>query len=265
MKILFQTRFSFFGKSGWRSEASRDPGKLFDPERLDARFAMFERFTLASLAAQEDDGFMHMVLASSEMPMEHRKRLRELLGDMLGSRARMILRPYSSAGHKFRRYTRKMFEDTPVTQVVLDDDDALSCDFTAQLRHHARHAAQTSFEARRGVFLTFPHGLSMVVKGTTPTRFIPRNVPFTNLGLAVVGPADMARNPYLTSHRRIGERHPHLVLGDSRPFYLRTVHDSNDSRAMVGEGVLEGPALARALERFPFLPKTAKVAQWKVA
>ncbi|MBK0327338.1 hypothetical protein I5535_08520 [Rhodobacteraceae bacterium F11138] len=52
LQAVFQMRYSFFGKSGWRSGTSRDKDRLLDPDRLQKRFHYFENMALPSLAAQ---------------------------------------------------------------------------------------------------------------------------------------------------------------------------------------------------------------------
>ena len=255
MKVIYQTRFSFYGQSGWRSDASRDPGKLFDPDRLEARFALFERYTLASLAAQGNGDFAHVILSSEQMPAPFRHRLHRLTHDMLGGRAQVIFRPYMKAGHAFRAHIREVWgSERDVVQVVLDDDDALAGDFNAVLRYHAGCIVNNPHRHDKATFVSFPRGLSLELDAAgLPLWLRPRNVAFTNLGLALVGPPGFMRHPYLTSHRKIGERHGHMVIGDKRPYYLRAVHASNDSRAQQDRRHLEGRELAQALSYFPFL------------
>ncbi len=255
MKIIYQTRFSYFGKSGWRAEASRDPGKLFDPARLDARLAMFERYTLASLAAQSDRDFQHVVLSSSLMPERYKLLLRGLVRRALGPSARVLFRPQGSAGHQFRRYLRASHApEEQVVQVVLDDDDALSADFTAILRHQAQCVLDDPYNEDEAVFLSFPRGLSLGLNAAgLPEWLAPRNVAYTNLGLALVAPAGYRKNPFMTSHRRIGERQASRVIGAKRPFYLRAVHGHNDSRAITSDERLALSAVPELLQHFPFM------------
>ena len=67
-KILICTRFSFFGRSGWKSEFSADPEMLFEQGRLEQRFWLFENITLPSLVSQTDKDFHYFVLSSCLMP-----------------------------------------------------------------------------------------------------------------------------------------------------------------------------------------------------
>ena len=267
MKIIFQTRFSFFGVSGWRSPASRDPARLFDPDRLERRLAMFARYTLPSLAAQSDADFEHLVLSSSLMPDIYKERLDGVVRHALGDRGRVIYRPKRHAGHMFRRYVRNTYGDQRhVVQVVLDDDDALSCDFVAHLRYHAQCVIDDPLHTDEATFLSFPRGLSLGLDSDgLPAWLAPRNVPFTNLGLALVSAPDYRKNPYMTAHRRIGERQSNRVIGSMRPFYLRAIHEHNDSRALVSEELGGDEAFAAAERHFPFLRPLREEARRKAA
>ncbi len=254
MRIVFETRFSFFGKSGWRSEASRDPGMLFDLDRLKDRLAMFERFTLASLAVQSDPEFDHVILSSDDMPEPVKKQLTDMSGDILGDRAKVIFRPYMSAGHAIRDYVRKVYKGhSHVAQVVLDDDDAVSFDYVMALKYQANSVICNPLNTDKATFISFPRGLSMGLKDGLPIWLAPRNVPFTNLGLALVARPGFRKNPFMTSHRKIGQRQANLVVGAHRPFYLRAVHDHNDSRAIASDERLTLEETTESLAFFPFL------------
>ncbi len=255
MKIIYQTRFSYFGKSGWRAPASRDPNKLFDPGRLNARLAMFERYTLASLAAQTDADFEHVILSSTLMPERYKALLRGLARRTLGERARVLFRRPGSAGLMFRRHLRASHDSgEQVAQVVLDDDDALSADFTAALRHYAQAVLGDPFNEDEAVFLSFPSGYSLGLdEAGLPRWLAPRNVPYTNLGLALIAPADYRKNAFMTSHRKIGQRHASRLIGARRPWYLRAVHGHNDSRAIASDERLPLQDSPELLRHFPFM------------
>jgi len=256
MKIIYETRFSFLGQSGWQSRVAGDAGLLFAPERLERRFALFERVTLPSLAAQTDPEFEVMVLASAAMPAHWQARLRTLLHDVLGeARTHPIFARPGFTGRIFRRHIlRRHGGEARVAQVVLDDDDALAADFTALCRAEAVHMAAQPPEDTDYGFISFPRGLSLIFEGSEATGLAPRNVAFTNLGLTLVAPPGHRKTPFGTAHRKIGARHPARVVHARRPFYLRAVHDTNDSRAHLEETRLSAEETRRVTAHFPFLP-----------
>lgn len=256
MDVIYETRFSFFGLSGWKSAAAADPALLFDPTRLDERLRYFETITLPSLMDQTDGDFTLLLLSSTLMPPAYQARLRELTKDTLGDqRAEVMFRPEGSAGKYLRTAVRRGFGERIVAQVVLDDDDALARDFTAEVRRHARIGFDASTERPQDehLFLSFPHGFTLGVDGGAPAWLERRYVPYTNLGLTLVAPATTRRNPFLASHLKIGLRHPSLMITRNRPYYLRSVHGHNDSRANRQAYGLKSGDIDIARAYFPFL------------
>ena len=75
--LVVVTRFSYLGRSGWKSDASRDAALLFEPERLRLRLELFRSITLPSLAAQTDRSFSHVILTSNQMPAWAMNELKE--------------------------------------------------------------------------------------------------------------------------------------------------------------------------------------------
>ncbi|WP_171060482.1 glycosyltransferase [Poseidonocella sp. HB161398] len=255
MEIVYQTRFSYLGFSGWRGPEAGDAAALYDDARLAQRFALFERITLPGLLAQEDGDFCHVVLGGAAMPRRWKARLRALCLDTLGdARARVLFARPGRALRPFRRHVRRSFPPgAALCQVVLDDDDALAAGFTGLLRDRARAEAE-ALAPEGHLFLSFPEGLTLdLAPGRVPALYS-RRVPYTNLGLALLARPGADVHPYGTAHRRIGERHPARLVETGAPLYLRSVHGGNDSRARFGGTPLDGPALAAALARFPFLP-----------
>lgn len=254
MKIIYETRFSFFGQSGWKSTHSADPDLLFAEDRLANRFEFFEKITLESLKGQTDPDYQHFVLSSSLMPEAWRKRLRELCFDVLGKeRARVMFRPEGSAGHLMKKAVADTFGREKVVQVVLDDDDAVSHDFNQILRAYATLADSDPVNTRPYCFVSFPRGHTLGIEDGKMSWLSPRYVPYTNLGLALVGPGTTKRNPFLTSHKKVGERHPSLMVTHQRPFYLRAVHGLNDSNAHISEDFLSPDQIREVFVHFPWL------------
>ena len=254
MEVVFQTRFSFYGQSGWKSPAAADPARLVAPDRREARLRLFEAITLPSLAAQTDPAFGHLVLSSTLMPDAYQTRLRELVQDTLGAgRARVLFQPEGSAGANFRKAVAQAHGDAICAQVVLDDDDAVARDYVEVLRGYAAAALADRRREEDYVFLSFPRGYTLMIDDGAPVALEHRYVPYTNLGLALVAPGSHRRNPFMTSHRRIGQRHPSLMVTGRRPYYLRALHGHNDSNAHRQEKALTAADVARAFDHFPFL------------
>ncbi|KIC48452.1 glycosyltransferase [Tateyamaria sp. ANG-S1] len=254
MQIIFQMRYSYFGKSGWRSRASRDPERLFGEERLQKRSYFFEKIALASLAAQQDEDFKLILLSSAGLPDKQKTYLNEMCKDVLGdSRAHVIFRAPQRAGNCFRAYQHQVLNTEDYTaQIVLDDDDAVSSDFVDVMRREAM-ALQGLFQSDdEYCYVSQAQGLSVVFEDGE-CRLLHRTVPFNTQGLMLVARTLTRRNPFFTAHKRIPQRHPARVLYGQTPYYIRAVHDTNDSRSMFGEDVLEPQEIGDLSGRFPLL------------
>ena len=254
MQVLFQTRFSFFGKSGWQSAASKKPEELFENSRLEQRLHYFEHIAVASLRSQDDKDFKLAVLSSDLMPKPFQRRLSAMCYDVLGRhRVDVMFRGPGSAGAIFRRFVARRASDSAnVAQVVLDDDDAVSSNFVGMCRAEAISALRLSTNAERYCFLSFPQGATMVLERGT-AQFFNRDVAMTNLGLTLVAASSTRRNPYMTAHKKLTRRHPVRLLYGSGPAYIRTVHGQNDSRAMIKGDALNAREMDQLYSRFPFL------------
>ncbi len=267
MQIIVQTRFSFLGQSGWRSAVSRDETKLFAPQRLDGRFALFERITLPSLQHQTDDDFKLIVLTSAKMPQAYQRKLTELTNDMLGSQKVVV--KFARPGYASRKMMMETAKLAPgqawVAQVVLDDDDALAKSYVANLRNEISERQRFPAAVDDYAFFSFPFGLSMFI-AEEKIAFARRVVPYTNLGLALLAKPGSKKSVFAVSHRKIGERHPSFLVETTTPQYVRTVHGTNDSRAIVGDEVISRASAAGMIaEGFPHLagldPRTLSVGQ----
>lgn len=255
MQIIFQTRFSFIGNSGWQSEASSKPSILFEPKRLEKRFEYFEKITLQSLKDQSERDFSMVILSAHRLPDAYKTRLSDLCNDMLGEeRCKIIFNGWGVAGRVFRRHVHNHFSnkpDTPIAQVVLDDDDAVSNDFVEVCRVESCNAASRPLPAENPWYISFPRGYSMLLDDEKP-RLKLQLTPYVNLGLTQVSPAGSGRNPYLISHKRIGLRRPTRLIDDQKPYYLRAVHSYNDSKVNK-DFEHEDVGVQSVVDRFPLL------------
>jgi hypothetical protein len=254
VQVLIETRFSYAGTSGWQSPASQDSALLFEPDRLERRFKYFETITLPSLAAQTDQEFQHLILSSKMMPERYKMRLLELVLEWLGpGRGKVIFRGPGYAGPLIRRWvTRNFPADQIVAQVVLDDDDALCREFVAMVKGEAEAAVRLNREERCEVYLSYPRGLSFDVRAQ-PAILIERYIEYTNLGLTLVARADTKKNPFSLSHKKVARRHAARLVSTLNPVYLRSVHGTNDSKALINGDVLGPEGIAATLVEYPYL------------
>lgn len=263
MHMIYEMRYSYFGRSGWRSAASTDKEKLFDEARLDTRHYFLEKIALRSLADQTDPDFGLIVLSAEDLPDRHKSRLQQVCGDLLGDRAHVIFRAPDSAGTCFNRYRKEAFSSEPWTaQIVLDDDDAVSADFTARLRAEAQAAKQLRAPGEDYCFLSHARGISAVFRnGQVSLRH--RINAATNLGLACVAPTASRRQPFGIAHKKILERRPVRVIYSRAPAYIRAVHDTNDSRAQYSDDIVQADEMPKMHAAFPLLQDL--IAKWPLA
>jgi hypothetical protein len=235
--LVIVTRFSFLGKSGWKSDASRDAALLFDPERLRLRIELFRAITLPSLVAQTVGDFTHLVLTSATLPRWAMAELNEACATAYGPGGRFVIlarRPAMSAIH-LRRYLQSVAgPDALVAQAVLDDDDGLAVDFVAELRKELARLDAAGRDTGPGhpVFVSFPEGYGFEVglgpAGQPTTAIYAHRYPFINCGLTLVGRPGEA-NVLGIQHRKTPLLHDPVQVGGKRMF-LRSVHGMNDSR-----------------------------------
>lgn len=255
MRVIFETRFSFQGKSGWRSLASRDAALLFDPDRLEKRFTLYENITLPSLANQTDNDFNLVVLASARMPDKFRTRLQAVTEARLGPGRCFIkfARP-GYAGKKMGAIISSRYKDeSRIAEVVLDDDDAISNTFVSDLKTAVAQNSDRLDQDPGYCFFSFPSGVSLSASDGR-IRLTRRHVPFTNLGLTLVSKPGTRPSVFSVAHLRIGDRHPHVVIESGAIDYVRTLHGQNDSRAFGGNMSLTAQEIETQVHaRFPQL------------
>ena len=255
LQMVFQTRFSFFGSSGWRSPANKNKDILFDPERLSKRLYLFEKITLRCLKDQTDEDFKLLVLTSRDLPDVASRQLTEACHDIIGAERTFISRRKPDrAGKWMRRCMRNHLNFAEHSaQIVLDDDDAVSVDFVEHCRAEAQYTVSRFTETRTYSYLSFANGVSAVFNTKGSLDLMPREVAFNNQGLTLVAPTMTWENPYLIAHKRITRSHPVRVIYDRRPYFLRSVHDTNDSRAMHGDTPCDAEAADKLMTWFPLL------------
>ncbi|MFE3837253.1 glycosyltransferase [Pseudogemmobacter sonorensis] len=280
--ILFVTRFSFVGLSGWQSDASRDAEKLFARERLLQRLELFSTIALPSLAAQTDRDFHHLILTSDQLPAWAMEELTDSCVMCYGDSRQFTIRaePPGTTRRALRHYMQRVYRDPVVVQVVLDDDDGLACDYVADLRRQIATLAappQPPEEAARaGValpyFLSFPEGYGFSItehaadglRERQEASLYSHRYPFINCGLAMLGTPD-GKNIFAIDHRAAPRKYG-ARLFPGKAMFLRSIHEFNDSRVAVTEKwqPLESWREAEDIRtRFPWL--LAREALWNGA
>ncbi len=255
-QIVGLVRFSYPAKSGFTKTASDIPAledMLYDPDRLERRFHLFESLTIPSLLAQEDQGFETVFLIGKTMPSSAVKRLKALVAPLKG--ALVVALPSLQHYNATQRALGAMWSDdaTHHTSFRLDDDDALDSDFIGRLKERVAALVPVCAPNRplvigcnRGFFLELsPEG--------NRVYDVVEKLPL-GIGLAMTVAAGQPENIFRRNHRLVAQHYTVFTDGDL-PAFIRTVHADNDSdpTASGATGRLSDAQIeAEIAARFPF-------------
>lgn len=255
-QIVGLVRFSYPAENGFSrglGDASAERARLFDQDRLEARFRLFEALTLPSLRAQADQDFGLCVLTGEGLPDWARDRLVDGLHDVPGARivALPVMKHYQATQAAFAQ----MLDDsaTHLTSFRLDDDDAIDQGLVARLRTLSQGLSDLSGRDRiltigfnRGFFLEIDPGGNRIFD-------VVEKLPL-GIGLAMTAPVASGENIFRRNHRLLPQFFTTYTDADI-PAFIRSVHPGNDSAAHVsGQRDQMKPArIAREIaSRFPF-------------
>ncbi len=253
MHLKMVIRFSFLSEGGF-SNSSAGIGAvremLYNPARLERRFAMFEALTLPALAAQTSHDLDVIVLTGDTLPVAARDHLEQILSPYPW--VRVIALP---VGGQFPaiKAALDMVPSPPGTTHVgtmrMDDDDAIKTILVEHTHGIAPHIAGATNGApfvisyQSGVFATLGGG-EIAMQDVTVRNPL-------GIGLTLVAPIDYPGNVFRRNHRALAQYYP--VFADATPrMFLRTIHRDNDSNPVDPDGFKTlGPKRAR------FVLKTA--------
>jgi len=140
MKVYFITRFSIFDPAfgGFRITKKKDPieykKELFDRERLDFKFEVFERVTFPSIINQTFDDWEWIIYTSDQLPLNYMCRLK----DLIKNHSRIVIFTVKDFKEFFDR-TETFNYKKPFATVRIDDDDALNKNFAEKLQVYANN------------------------------------------------------------------------------------------------------------------------------
>jgi hypothetical protein len=228
IKLVVLTRF-----------ATRLAPELPPPSRswVESRFDLFERYCLASMRANCQDGYLWLLLVDPELPADLLQRIADYEREFTQIRV-LPVASFSDrdtiAAHIASTLTTA---DTAVLTTRLDSDDAVSVDFIERLR--AAAACVPPAEKR---VIVFSHGYEL--KGSRLYwRIFPRS-PFASL-LEPIGAAAELQTILNADHEDVDALAPVTVLG-APPAWIQVIHGGNVLNRVRG---LRAPR-ARLLGRF---------------
>jgi len=250
-QISVLIRFSYVAETGVRAalggtDAAR--ALLYDPARLERRFALFEALALASLLRQTDRDFTAIFLVGADFPVQYRQRLERLVAPLADPRI-VALPPLPMFRATRRSFTQTLRPGhTHLTTARLDDDDALSLDTIARLR--AMTGPALALSRADPVAIAFNNGLFLEV-GASQNR-VYQVVERAPLGIAaaLVAPIGHSDTIFSRNHRHLGQFY-NLYTDATIPSFIRSVHADNDSEPYASGRVIgltdtEAQAILRA-------------------
>lgn len=234
MQVIGLCRFSYPALGGFQIEHESIEERaafLYDPVRMDERFATFQSLTLPALKAQSDPDFTLAIVIGDSMPEPLLSRLLDLVEDM----PQAVIVPRAPGRHRqvMCEVINEVRDDRPLPslQFRMDDDDAVAVSFVARLREAASDLAPLLAKHRYvGIDFNQGHIARIGPKGihanpTVETLWTPA------LGMAVAPGA--SRGIMNFSHAKLGRVMPVVTL-PGEDMFIRGHNQFNDSRQKDG-------------------------------
>jgi hypothetical protein len=231
-------RFSYVSQNGFRAAlggTGSSRALLYDPARLERRFALFEALALPSLLRQTDPDFTAVFLIGKDFPAEARQRLARLTAPL--ANARIVALPplpmFRATKLAYERTRRPGY--THLATSRLDDDDALALDVIARLKAMIGPLAAISDD--QPVVIAFNSGFFLEV-GQADSR-VYQVIERAPLGIAatLVAPIEHPATIFSRNHRHLGQFF-NLYTDAVTPAFIRSVHRDNDSEPFASGQVI---------------------------
>ena len=228
-------RFSIRRKQAFQNNPK---DKLFSPERLSKRFALFERICLPSLVSLISSPSLSIfVVTDSGLPIAWRERLED------GVKVCPAVTVLTDVNHCRIASLRPFIQME--TQIVLttrlDDDDALHPDFHRIMMQKYANSQYLGHIVTfsRGFFINFDTG-----------KLIPKKYPFNSCGLTMISDRHETRTIYGGNHSKWKRKRP--CLEDKQPeMFVMSVHDYNSSGRRLTR---HNPGVVKqCVQSYPFL------------
>lgn len=236
-------------------------GKLFSDERMDQRHWMLSNISLPSLSVQGGQTVLN-IIASEAMPSRHKRRLEDTVSGF--SWVRISYVSPEEERIPFEKCLQETLGEMDISgdryvNAGIDDDDAVSRDFSDRLRNLAgEYSIGHIISLSQGCIGVFDWG-SQRFEG-----LYSYNSPKINLGLAVVGSfkgGTPSHSMYSlgVGHMKLDSKY-RVVLDGSQMSFLRTSYPTQDTEGAIRlSRSYQSVDPATVLERFnlsvDFLPR----------
>jgi Putative rhamnosyl transferase len=225
-------RFSYLSQNGFSQSAQgleKTRALLYDPARLDRRFALFEQLALHSLALQDDPDFSVAVLIGDSLPDTARARLENLLVDF--KQAHLVALPPLVHIQAVKQAFAVLPDDPKASHIASfrqDDDDAMHRATLGRIRTMGMTLLQ-SRETKRPFVIGFNRGFYFDPAAAEPISEWYERTPL-GIGLAMVAQKGDHATIFRRNHRQLTEYYD-CYTETTRPMFIRSVHQDNDSAA----------------------------------
>jgi hypothetical protein len=173
--------------------------QLFDKQRLDFKFNVFDKMTYPSIMNQSYTDYEWLIYASSFLPVEYKTKLANYETDKI----KIV---YVDNFKQFGEHLKNFLADkTDYVTLRLDDDDGLNRDFLKKL---------DTYSVNKGEIVTFPNGRFFTMENNSVILGNQLRRPFVAIGLAAIG-----FNIYSAGdHNRVGDKYK-IIVDESLDYY----------------------------------------------
>lgn len=223
-------RFSYPAVGGFKlSKSSPEAVRatLYDPERLERRFALFEALTLPTLLNQLPHDTTIAIITGEDLPKPFRMRLEGLLAPL--PQARVFALP--SIRQEVAHVVGLLRDPTAdyIATTRLDDDDAIACDLLARIEQLCAQVLACGVVVPP-VVLAFNNGLFLERSADGVRVYgVSQKTPL-GIGLTLLAPRGLRQTIFTRDHRAVGA-YWNCITDAVTPSFIRSVHRDNDSGA----------------------------------
>jgi hypothetical protein len=229
-QVIGLIRFSYPADSGFlktpKDRAERE-AFLYDPARLERRFALFKAVCLPSLVLQTDPDFTMIFLIGDSFPESYRQRLTDMVAPIPGAwvMAQPSMDNYRATLLSFNSVSSGTH--THRTTFRLDDDDGLGLGFVQRLKSRAAKLFDPD-HPNMTFCIAYNKGYYLVISPDGNRVFDACERLPLSAGLSLVTPIDRPGNIYQHDHRSVAAFR-NCWTDATMPSYIRTVHQDSDA------------------------------------
>jgi hypothetical protein len=230
MQAIGLCRFSYPALGGFQVEHETIEERiafLYQYERLEERFRLFEAIALPCLRAQTDPDWGLVIIIGDQFPQDHLERLHDITADL----PQITIQAHAPKPNrdmlKDVLNAARIDPDQPCLQFRYDDDDAVSVDFIEKFRKAAADAAPLTRQ-HRAVGFDWHNGYvaEFSADGIAATQMW-RKQYVASLGVHIKGGAKVTIHNF--AHEKIDRFMP-LISFPDKAMWVRSHNGFNDSR-----------------------------------